>query len=138
MPNEGVVRSGGASYQYVYALGEHPDTFCNELIKKPRVRASSRPPQAASDPVAKDPDVMDEDHPADTTIEDTGDVSMLEATQATQTTQVTQDTNEKDVGDAFELNQLLFLVGHVAIKQIVFLELIEREWKRQKDEKQTG
>ena len=85
--------------------------------------------------MAKDPDVMDEDHPADTTIEDTGDVSMLEATQATQTT---QDTNEKDVGDAFELSQLLFVVGHIAIKQIVFLELIEREWKRQKDEKQTG
>ena len=122
----------------VYALGEHPDTFCNELIKKLTIRAFSRPPKAASDFVAKDPDVMDEGHPADTTIEDTGDVTMLEATQATQTTQATQDTNEKDVGDAFELSQLLFVVGHVAIKQIVFLELIEREWKRQKDEKQTG
>ncbi|KIM86093.1 hypothetical protein PILCRDRAFT_5163 [Piloderma croceum F 1598] len=43
---------------------------------------------------------------------------------------------EKDVGDAFELSrQLLFIVGHVAIKYIVFLELVEREWKRQKDEK---
>ena len=85
---------------------------------------------------------MNEDHPADTTI-DTGDVSMLDATQATQatqtqTTQATQDNGERDVGDAFELSQLLFVVGHVAIKQIVFLELIEREWKRQKDEKQTG
>ena len=54
--------------------------------------------------------------------------------------------NEDDVenvgasasGDAFELSQLLFVVGHVAIKQIVYLELVEREWKRQKDEKEKG
>ena len=120
----------------VYALGEHPDHFCDELIKNLTIRAFSRP---AGKSVAKDPDVMNEDHPADTTI-DTGDVSMLDATQATQTqpTQATQDNDERDVGDAFELSQLLFVVGHVAIKQIVFLELIEREWKRQKDEKQTG
>ena len=44
----------------------------------------------------------------------------------------------KDTGDAFELSQLLFVVGHVAIKQIVFLELVEREWKRQKHEKEMG
>ena len=122
----------------VYALGEHPDNFCDELIKNLTIRAFSRPPKAAGESVAKDLD-MNEDHPADTTI-DTGDVSMLDATQATQTqtTQATQDNDKRDVGDAFELSQLLFVVGHVAIKQIVFLELIEREWKRQKDEKQTG
>ena len=123
----------------VYALGEHPDNFCDELIKSLTIRAFSRPPKAAGDSVEKNPDGMNEDHPADTTM-DAGDVSMLDATQATQTqtTQATQDNVEKDVGDAFELSQLLFVVGHVAIKQIVFLELIEREWKRQKDEKQTG
>ena len=43
-----------------------------------------------------------------------------------------------DVGDAFELSQLLFVVGHVAIKHIVYLELVEREWKRQKHEKEQG
>jgi len=37
-----------------------------------------------------------------------------------------------DTGDAFELSQLLFVVGHVAIKHIVYLELVEREWKRQR------
>ena len=123
----------------VYALGEHPDHFCDELIKSLTIRAFSRPPKAAGESGAKDPDVMNEDHPADATI-DTGDVSMLDATQATQTQtpQATQDNDGRDVGDAFELSQLLFVVGHVAIKQIVFLELIEREWKRQKDEKQIG
>ncbi|KAF8155920.1 non-SMC mitotic condensation complex subunit 1-domain-containing protein [Crassisporium funariophilum] len=117
----------------VYALGEHPDAFCNELIRKLTIRAFSRAPKAAgadaeAEEGEKDPDAMNEDHPGDTTV-DPGDVSMLDATQGT------QEDKPKDVGDAFELSQLLFVVGHVAIKQIVFLELIEREWKRQKDEK---
>ena len=43
-----------------------------------------------------------------------------------------------DTGDAFELSQLLFVVGHVAVKHIVYLELVEREWKRQKQEKELG
>lgn len=33
---------------------------------------------------------------------------------------------------AFELSKLLFIVGHVAIKQIIHLENIETEWKRRK------
>ena len=41
--------------------------------------------------------------------------------------------NSTDQIDSFVLSQLLFIAGHVAIKQIVFLELVEREWKRQKE-----
>lgn len=33
---------------------------------------------------------------------------------------------------SFLLSKLIFLVGHVAIKQIVHLEIIEAAWKRQK------
>ena len=43
-----------------------------------------------------------------------------------------------DTGDAFELSQLLFVVGHIAVKHIVYLELVEREWKQQKQEKELG
>ena len=43
-----------------------------------------------------------------------------------------------DTGDAFELSQLLFVVGHVAVKHIVYLELVEREWKQQRQEKELG
>lgn len=35
---------------------------------------------------------------------------------------------------AFQLAQLLFVVGHVALKQIVYLESVEREYKRRKAE----
>jgi condensin complex subunit 1 len=118
----------------VYGLGEHPDTFCNEVIKKLTIRAFSRPKKSAESagdlPAEKDSDAMNEDHPGDTTI-GSADMSMCDPTPAT------QDDGE-DLGEAFELSQLLFVVGHVAIKQIVFLELVEREWKRQKDERQAG
>lgn len=43
-----------------------------------------------------------------------------------------------DVGDAFELSQMIFVVGHVAIKHVVYLELVERDWKRQKNEHEAG
>ncbi|KAF9558299.1 ARM repeat-containing protein, partial [Agrocybe pediades] len=127
----------------VYALAEHPDVFCNEVIKKLTVRAFTAKQKAAA---AEDKNVekekestpaTNEDNAGDATM-DSADVTMQDATQAT--TQATQDDpdKEKDVGEAFEMSQLLFVVGHVAIKHVVFLELVEREWKRQKDEKQAA
>jgi condensin complex subunit 1 len=113
----------------IYALGEHPDRLCNEIIKNLTVRAfskRSKPEETAP----KDPDTMD----VDSTHED----MEISATQRTSPSTQSGSEGDKDTGDAFELSQLLFVVGHVAIKQIVFLELVEREWKRQKDEKQAG
>src|SRR3984957_19258084 len=110
----------------IYALGEHPDTLCNDLIKKLTIRAFSRKERANPDhEPERDPDAMDQG-PDDT--RDDGGTSR----------EGSQEDQDKDMGDAFELSQLLFVVGHVAIKHIVFLELVEREWKRQKDEKQAG
>ncbi len=143
----------------VYALAEHPDKFCDEVIRNLTGRAFGRPRKGgegeevqqgegkeekdgedreveADEDKVKDKDAMDEDHPGNKTVTE-GDMTMLEPTQASQYTQDDKG-KEKDVGDAFELAQLLFVVGHVAIKHIVFLELVEREWKRQKDEKQAG
>ncbi|KDQ52062.1 hypothetical protein JAAARDRAFT_62069 [Jaapia argillacea MUCL 33604] len=109
----------------VYALGEHPDMLCDDLIKNLTRRAFTRRNARPPSPPAKDPDAMDEDVPADGEPPETQ-------------TQETGSQNDKDVGDAFELSQLLFVVGHVAIKHIVYLELVEREWKRQKEEKQAA
>ncbi|KAG6899327.1 hypothetical protein C0995_006312, partial [Termitomyces sp. Mi166 len=122
----------------IYALGEHPDVLCNEIIKnltrrvfsqdrKPKTKTTESQP---SQPTEKDPDAMDEDHPGDVTRSSDDITAPPESTQG--------DSRGSDMGDAFELSQLLFVVGHVAIEQIVFLELVEREWKRQKDEKQTS
>ncbi|KAJ7914853.1 non-SMC mitotic condensation complex subunit 1-domain-containing protein [Mycena leptocephala] len=112
-----------------YALGDHPDVLCNNLIKKLTVRVfaarpkpPSQPAEEQEPPVERDPEAMDEDQPG-------SEDSAAASEQA-------KEAKSGDVGDAFELSQLLFVVGHVAIKHIVYLELVEREWKRQKDEKE--
>ncbi|KAI0684926.1 non-SMC mitotic condensation complex subunit 1-domain-containing protein [Cytidiella melzeri] len=105
----------------VYALAERPDVFCDQLIKN-LTRRAFEPLKAAPPPQPQDPEAMDEDPPIDP-----------EEPIAPEGTQ-----GGKDTGDAFALAQLLFVVGHVAIKHIVFLELVEREWKRQKHEREAG
>ena len=113
----------------VYVLGERPDILCDRLIKNLTVRAfSSKPKQAPAESEEADPDRMDQD----------GDEESAPA-PAPQTQDGGEDDDpDKDVGEAFELSQLLFIVGHVAIKHIVYLELVERELKRQKHEKEQG
>ncbi|KAI5117543.1 hypothetical protein M0805_004372 [Coniferiporia weirii] len=113
----------------IYALGEHPDLLCNELIKSLARRVFSAQNKGEHPERPKSPNAMDED------VQDNGDV---QATLSVQSTQSTQPSTSAGKGDAFELSQLLFVVGHVAIKQIVYLELVEREWKRQKDEKEKA
>ncbi|KAJ7844392.1 non-SMC mitotic condensation complex subunit 1-domain-containing protein [Mycena olivaceomarginata] len=121
-----------------YALGDHPDVLCNNLIKKLTVRAftprpkpnaepASQPEEEQNPPAERDPDAMDEDHP------ESGDV-LRGSEDSAAVPEQTKEAKSSDAGDAFELSQLLFVVGHVAIKHIVYLELVEREWKRQKDE----
>ncbi|KAL6299950.1 non-SMC mitotic condensation complex subunit 1-domain-containing protein [Sparassis latifolia] len=106
----------------VYALGERPDIFCDSLIKDLTKRAFGQQNRAKTPPL-RDPDTMEEDG-AEVDPDNTGDHDQLE--------------EEKDTGDAFALSQLLFVVGHVAIKHIVYLELVEREWKRQKHENEAA
>ena len=115
----------------IYALGEHPDVLCNDIIKimtrrvfaKDKTVKKQRPSQTPEN----DPDAMDEDQDQEQNASDSEKLTKSE-----------QDSASGDTGDAFELSQLLFVVGHVTIKQIVYLELVEREWKRQKDEKEKG
>ncbi|KAJ7650604.1 non-SMC mitotic condensation complex subunit 1-domain-containing protein [Roridomyces roridus] len=111
----------------VYALGEHPEVVCNGLMKRLTQRAFGRKAAAPSQAdeegeKEKDPDAMDEDQPE----------NISQGSPASAESKPTSG----DLGDAFELSQLFFVVGHVAIKHIVYLELVEREWKRQKDEKE--
>lgn len=44
----------------------------------------------------------------------------------------------KAQASSFRIAQMVFVVGHVALKHIVYLELVEREFKRRKDEKAKG
>ncbi|KAG8907136.1 Condensin complex subunit [Tulasnella sp. 403] len=108
----------------IYLLGEQPDALCAELIRRFTVKAFATRP----------------------TPDETANPTAVEGTQhdPTPSTASRLTTPEKDAsaatadladsGNSFHLSQLLFVVGHVAIKHIVYLELVERDLKRRKDE----
>jgi len=112
----------------IYLLGDKPDTLCESIMHnfvkkvfaaKPRdstvsedVDEASQLPRAASV------------YPEDGTLDPEPSVRKEPSTAP----------NSNDIGDSFQLSQLLFLVGHVAIKHLVYLELVERDLKRRKDE----
>ncbi|KAG1748403.1 non-SMC mitotic condensation complex subunit 1 [Suillus paluster] len=110
-----------------------PDELCNNLIKNLTRRAFAKRQKLEEPPSELDAEAMEVDQEM---------IPPEPASHAPSSLQISSQqsssSEEKDLGDAFHLSQLLFVVGHVAIKHIVFLELVEREWKRQKDEKQLG
>ena len=114
----------------IYALAEKPDQLCDAIIRNLTKRAFGKKDTGAvnpQNPDADDPDRMDEDEEPMARPEPE---SMQEGTQSSGT--------GGDQGDTFELSQLLFVVGHVAIKHIAYLELVERELKRQKGILEAG
>jgi condensin complex subunit 1 len=110
----------------IYALGDHPDALCDNIIKYFTRRAFQSRKKDPSKNVL-DGDAMDEDQDMDATQRSDERISAKSSSQGSD-----------DIGDSFEMSQLVFIVGHVAIKHIAHLELIEREWKRQKDERDAG
>ena len=112
----------------IYALAEKPDQLCDAIIRNLTKRAFGKKDVLPVDPNMDDPDRMDEDQ------EPTPHQSELGSTQEG----MQNSSNGGDRGDTFELSQLLFVVGHVAIKHIAYLELVERELKRQKGVLEAG
>lgn len=114
----------------IYALAEKPDQLCDAIIRNLTKRAFGKKDTGAANPSypsTDDPDRMDEDEePAP----QPGPESTQEGTQ--------NNNTGGEQGDALELSQLLFVVGHVAIKHIAYLELVERELKRQKGILEAG
>ncbi|KAG6008266.1 hypothetical protein E4U21_004728 [Claviceps maximensis] len=101
----------------IYAISKHPDVLCSEIIRRKtrHVFSQSRP---MSRPTSRDGTK--------------GPDSTMDQTMS----QPTQVEKPKTRDNAVNLSQLLFIVGHVAIKQIVHLELCELDFKRRKQEKE--
>jgi condensin complex subunit 1 len=95
----------------MYALSKHPDVLCSEIVRR-KTRAVFAPKQASK----PDPDAIDVD---------------------TEAAEPDQASTDQPISHAASLSQLLFIVGHVAIKQIVHLELCEQDFKRRKAEKEA-
>jgi condensin complex subunit 1 len=96
----------------IYALAKHPDVLCTDILRQKTKLVFS---QTQSKP-ARDPDVIE-----------------VDGEEEEQSRSSTPSNSQKP---ASALSQLLFIVGHVAIKQIVHLELCEQDFKRRKAEKE--
>ncbi|KAI1371597.1 condensin component [Hypoxylon crocopeplum] len=120
----------------IYVLAKHPDTLCSEIIRRRTkvVFAAQQKSPSASRPGSRGFD------PTVTATVDQGmtqGITMgLDAPTQTINQHASEPPAEPKQKAAIALSQLLFIVGHVAIKQIVHLELCELDFKRRKQEKE--
>ncbi|KAK1752847.1 condensin-like protein [Echria macrotheca] len=111
----------------IYALSRHPDVLCSEIIR--------RKTRAVFSPQTSRPSSRDETQQVPSTNPgESDDITVMGLTQQVPTSPV----KKQKKGNAIALSQLLFIVGHVAIKQIVHLELCELDFKRRKQEKEKS
>ncbi|KAK7757544.1 condensin complex non-SMC subunit Cnd1 [Diatrype stigma] len=117
----------------IYAISKHPDTLCSEVIRRrTKVVFAVQKSPSGSRPGSRDED--------DTTVQDQGMTQGFTMGLNEPTKTISKPTPEPPAEPkqkaAIALSQLLFIVGHVAIKQIVHLELCELDFKRRKQEKE--
>lgn len=109
----------------IYGLGDQPDALCSTILREMTTRVFG--PPAVDAPAVED---------ALKVAEEEADVEMADEIEQTQTERSTSTASSADrtVADAFQLSQLIFVAGHCAIKQLVHLELVERDIKRRRVE----
>ncbi|ROW02544.1 hypothetical protein VMCG_06008 [Cytospora schulzeri] len=131
----------------IYSISKHPDVLCSEIIRhqtkavfggrrgrsnsdeRPSSRDSQQDAQNMQSPKAEGSSPEPQEGGIDATI-------MPPTQQVPHPTQSEKPKVKRD--NAIALSQLLFIVGHVAIKQIVHLELCELDFKRRKQEKEKA
>lgn len=129
----------------IYAISKHPDVLCSEIIRhktkavfnpqRPRSNSEERPASRDSQKSVHSihspkieqtsPEIQEEQAGE----EDGNPITPTKTTPQKSSQKVKRD-------NAIALSQLLFIVGHAAIKQIVHLELCELDFKRRKQEKE--
>ncbi|CAO3636786.1 unnamed protein product [Mucor hiemalis] len=108
----------------IYLLCENPEILCEGIIRAKTINVFG-----IKEATSESPTPLDEfGVPSDSMVLDY-DLSM---------TQQALPFPERPIHQSpTELSQLLFMVGHVALKQIVHLEIIESAWKRKKSKKES-
>ncbi|CAG8224947.1 unnamed protein product [Penicillium salamii] len=106
----------------IYALSKHPDVLCSDILRRKTIfvfqpHLQQHPPSSPAPPTEEP-----EDHP------------MEDEERPGTASSETQEPKPKPASAA--LSQLLYVVGHIAIKQIVHLELCELDFKRRKVEQE--
>jgi condensin complex subunit 1 len=136
----------------IYLLGEQPDGLCGEIIKNLTARVFSAPSSSTA-PDVSGAGETDTDAEGGETADEAGEGDVTATLSPSKTATLLSPTKTAtisgspaktvhsragspgdDTAGSFALAQLLFVVGHTAIKHIVYLELVEREFKRRKDE----
>ncbi|PWZ02320.1 hypothetical protein BCV70DRAFT_198602 [Testicularia cyperi] len=118
----------------IYLLGEQPDSLCTDIIRSMTSRVFDAKPGAPNGNRSRnDKRRNGANHDGDDDDGDASDMSMQDAQEDVASSSSAEPSGPTE-GDAFQLAQLLFVVGHVALKHIVYLELVEREYKRRKAE----
>lgn len=103
----------------VYLLGEQPDALCSDIIRT-FTRKVFANETLTVEGEERSPDRSQAESVPGSPIQETSDGSLSASPMA-------------DIANAFQFSQLIFIVGHIAFKHIVYLELVERELKRRKD-----
>lgn len=118
----------------IYALAKHPDVLCSEIIRRKTKAVFSKPKTDSATDQPMEDEAAPEDPASDVEMEDADAQEHTEGEEPTEAPQPApkQTKSTSQISRTVELSQLLFIVGHVAIKQIVHLELIEMEFKRRK------
>lgn len=108
----------------IYLLCENPEILCEDIIRTKTINVFGIKETSSESPTPVDEIGL----PGDSMVLDY-DLSM---------TQQALPFPERPIHQSpTELSQLLFMVGHVALKQIVHLEIIESAWKRKKSKKES-
>ncbi|KAI8092765.1 non-SMC mitotic condensation complex subunit 1-domain-containing protein [Halteromyces radiatus] len=120
----------------IYLLGEHPDLLCGEIIKSKTREIFSDDQDDGKKPESNDM-TNDSNDGNDDAMDVDNDISKEQEEQ--QTTPLQSQSLRQSVNrNPYELSQLFFIVGHVALKQTVHLEVVEAVWKRKKLTKEEG
>lgn len=127
----------------IYVLGEQPDALSASIIEDLTRRVFGNAAEADNNAAKKSstPEAatqFDEDAPEASSAEGSGpskegsteDESAAASTSATPKPASTG----RQMANAFQLAQLLYTAGHVSVRQLLHLELAEREFKRRKAE----
>lgn len=98
----------------IYTLSKHPDELCSDILRrKTKYVFQPRSMESYAEPMEG--------------IEGEGETGLPSPPP---------EEPERKQKSSLALSQLLFIVGHIAIKQIVHLELCELDFKRRKAEKE--
>ncbi|KAH8919555.1 hypothetical protein BT69DRAFT_1284724 [Atractiella rhizophila] len=116
----------------IYSLGEQPDHLCSTIIHDLTERVFNAPVTETDSSPQKEHSATPATPASPAKSAVTGD----EDDEEHDDTIRPPSASKHQLVEGFQLGQLIFVAGHCAIKQIVHLEIVEREFKRRKTEQE--